>query len=85
MNLGYTMENYKVQVLCYADDVVLTAENEDDLQRMLFKLSEQYSMEISTEKTKCVVFAKDLIRCSKKYTRRAGHGVQLSRSKYLER
>ena len=53
MNLGYTLENNKIQVLCYVDDVVLTAENEDDLQRMLFKLqkvSERYNMEISTEK-----------------------------------
>lgn len=37
VNVGYMMRNRTIKVLCYADDAILIAENEDDLQRLLYK------------------------------------------------
>lgn len=54
---GYKMDNRNIVVLCYADDVVLIAENEDDLQRLLQQFNKTvktYNMVISTSKTKCI-------------------------------
>lgn len=63
---GYRMGNQQIGILCYADDAVLIAESEDDLQRMLHKFNttaRQYIMIISTEKTKTIVITKEPIRC----------------------
>lgn len=32
---GYKMDNLNIAVMCYVDDIVLIARNEDDLQRLL--------------------------------------------------
>ncbi|XP_056633527.1 uncharacterized protein LOC130443087 [Diorhabda sublineata] len=66
LGLGYRMGTYKINILCYADDAVLIAESEDDLQRMLHafsKLAENLNMEISTSKTKCMTIAKEPLCC----------------------
>ena len=55
-----------VNVICYADDAVLVAESEDDLQRLLHQFNicaKPYNMEISATKTKSMVIAKNPIRC----------------------
>lgn len=63
---GYRMGAHKINILCYADDAVLFAECEDDLQRLLFQFytaSKRKNMEISINKTKCMTIAKDPLRC----------------------
>lgn len=48
--IGYAMGDHTFQVVAYADDVVLMAENEDDLQRLLYRLTiraEEFNMQIS--------------------------------------
>lgn len=55
-----------MSVLCYADDAVIISENEDELQRLLHRFyltAKQYNMEISTQKTKTLVTAKEPIWC----------------------
>jgi len=37
------MGNFTIKVLCYADDIILIAENEDDLQRLLYKTKTESS------------------------------------------
>jgi hypothetical protein len=52
---GYRMGESLINLVVYADDVVLIAENEDDLQRMLLKFNnvcKKFSMLISNQKTK---------------------------------
>lgn len=63
---GYTMSNNQINIVGYADDVVLIAESEDDLQRLLHKFvmtSKLYNMVVSTEKTKTMVISKEPSRC----------------------
>lgn len=65
-NAGYRLGNRKVNILCYADDALLMAENEDELQRLLFnfnKAAKEYNMEISIPKTKSMVISRTQIRC----------------------
>ena len=60
------MEIYKINILCYADDAVLIAESEDDLQRILQAFNKQaakLNMQISINKTKCMTIAKEPLRC----------------------
>ncbi|XP_055389680.1 uncharacterized protein LOC129618740 [Condylostylus longicornis] len=66
MHIGYRLENHAISIICYADDAVLIAESENDIQRLLFKFqqtAEQLNMLISAEKTKALVISKDPIRC----------------------
>lgn len=63
---GYRLWDDHRNVLCYADDVILLAEPEDNLQRMLYKFAteaKKYNMTIATEKTKSLVISKEPIRC----------------------
>ena len=49
----------KLSLLCYADDVVLLAESEEDLQSMLDVVShwcKQWRLEVNVSKTKVMVF-----------------------------
>ena len=65
-NLGYQMHNTKFNILCYADDAVLMADNENDLQRLLLqfqKTAQTFNMEIHTEKTCAMVISKEAVRC----------------------
>lgn len=64
--LGYRMGTQKINILCYADDAVIIAETEDDLQRMLqafHKQAGKLNMKISIQKTKCMTIAKEPLRC----------------------
>lgn len=63
---GYEMGQQEIKIVCYADDAVLLANNEDDLQRLLHLFNvtaKKYNMTISTEKTKCLVTSKNPVRC----------------------
>ena len=63
---GYKMGSKEVKILCYADDAVLVAESEDDLQRLLYqfnKAAKKLNMVISTAKTKSMTTSKTPIRC----------------------
>jgi hypothetical protein len=58
---GYIAVNRNLQLdaMIFADDLVLLAASEDDLQHSLYifkLLAEKHSMEISTEKTKIMAF-----------------------------
>uniref|UniRef100_A0A1B0D569 Uncharacterized protein n=1 Tax=Phlebotomus papatasi TaxID=29031 RepID=A0A1B0D569_PHLPP len=60
------MGSDQYNIVCYADDAVLMAENEDDLQRLLQKFNisaMKYNMIISTSKTKALTVSKKPIRC----------------------
>lgn len=60
------MEDEEVKMLCYADDTVLIAENEDDLQRLLHsfnRIAKSLNMIISPTKTKCMTTSKTPLRC----------------------
>ena len=37
---GYPLRDENVNIVCYADDATLTADNEDDLQRLLTRFSQ---------------------------------------------
>ncbi|XP_044749778.1 uncharacterized protein LOC123310376 [Coccinella septempunctata] len=66
INAGFKMNNRRLRVLCYADDALLVAENEDDLQRLLHRFNltaQKLNMEISCEKTQSMVVSKEPIRC----------------------
>ncbi|XP_045461986.1 uncharacterized protein LOC123672057 [Harmonia axyridis] len=63
---GYKLTTGEIKIICYADDAVIVAESEDDLQRLLFKFytkAKKLNMEISTTKTKSLVVSKEPIRC----------------------
>ena len=56
---GINLGTLTVKTLAFADDQILLAKNEDELQRMLYKLNiiaKTYNMEISPEKTKVMAF-----------------------------
>lgn len=58
---GYKMGTREIKLICYADDVVLIADNEDDLQRMLYRFEQvahELNMEISIDKTKVLTIAR---------------------------
>lgn len=58
---GFRTHKGETTILCYADDVVLISENEDELQRLL-QFYDSNTM-ISVPKTKSLVIAKEPIRC----------------------
>ena len=63
---GYKMGEKKINILCYADDAVLVAENEDDLQRLLHQfnlVAKSFNMVISASKSKCMTTSKTPLRC----------------------
>ena len=63
---GYRMGNNKINIICYADDAILIADNEDNLQRLLHKMvttAKTYNMTVSTTKTKSMVISREPIRC----------------------
>jgi len=59
---GFRTHKGETTILCYADDVVLISENEDELQRLLHQFYDSNTM-ISVPKTKSLVIAKEPIRC----------------------
>lgn len=63
---GYGMAPKNINMVYYADDVVLIADIVDNLQRLLFeflKSASKYSMEVSREKNNCLTLCKELLRC----------------------
>lgn len=70
---GYKLGNHNFNIVCYADDAVLIADNEDNLQRTLHKFNnaaEEYNMTISVEKTKCLTASKEPVRCKLEINRK---------------
>ena len=60
------MGNKEIKICCYADDVVLISEDEDNLQRLLFRfqnIAEKFNMAISIEKTQSLTVNKEPKRC----------------------
>lgn len=63
---GYRLGGKEIKIICYADDAVLISEDEDNLQRMLFKfenIASKYNMEISVAKSKSLTISKEPRRC----------------------
>ena len=64
--LGYKMGENSIQAVCYAGDVVLVSDSEQNLQTLLSQfdqIAERLNMEISIEKTKCILIAKEQLKC----------------------
>ncbi|GJQ83971.1 hypothetical protein Trydic_g8707 [Trypoxylus dichotomus] len=62
---GYEMGKDNLTILCYADDAVLIVNNEDNIQRLLYrfiKMAERYNIPVSTEKRKPLLISKEPIR-----------------------
>ncbi|XP_060525304.1 uncharacterized protein LOC132701439 [Cylas formicarius] len=60
------MSNKRINMVCYADDAAIFAENENDLQRQLFKLYQvcrELNITTSVEKTKSMTMTREPIRC----------------------
>ncbi|XP_060519855.1 uncharacterized protein LOC132698036 [Cylas formicarius] len=58
------MSNKRINMVCYADDSAIFAENENDLQRQLFKFYQvcrEFNMTISVEKTKSLTITREPI------------------------
>ena len=61
---GYKMGDREIKILCYADDVVLIAESEDELQRLLHQFNtttKKFKMNISV--TRAMTTSKTPLRC----------------------
>ena len=64
---GYPLGDDNVNMICYADDATLIADNEDDLQRLLNRFSQsctKFDLNISSKKTKCVIISKEPLKCT---------------------
>jgi len=59
MDVGVTIEGEKVEMLRFADDIVVLAEDKDELERFLIEmdrvLKENYSMNVNRSKTNVIV------------------------------
>lgn len=57
------MGDRDLNILCYSDDAVLLAESEDDLQRLLHRLTctvKSFNMTVSVSKTNCMTMSRPL-------------------------
>ncbi|XP_048521459.1 uncharacterized protein LOC125504114 [Dendroctonus ponderosae] len=66
MNQGYRINTKRISTICYANDAAIIAENEDDLQRQLFRfhqISHRLKMTISINKAKGMKIAREPVRC----------------------
>jgi hypothetical protein len=62
---GYPLRDENVNIVCYADDATLIADNEDDLQRLLTRCSQsctKFGLKIS-KKTKSLIISKEPLHC----------------------
>jgi len=60
------MEDKEMKILCYADDAVILSEDEDNLQRLLYKLQQiakTFKMQISIKKTKSPSISRNPRKC----------------------
>jgi len=74
----FRMNNRRLLILCYADDAVLTAESEDDLQQLLHRFNlkrRKLNMQILIEKTQSMAISKAMIRCKLVVSERIIHQV----------
>ena len=56
-----------MNIICYADDTTLIADNEDDLQRLLNRFSyscTKFDLKISSKKTKSLIISKEPLKCN---------------------
>lgn len=63
---GVKLGRKGIKIVCYADDAVITSEDEDDLQRMLYKFettAKKFNMIISVQKTESLTIFKETRRC----------------------
>ena len=63
---GYKMGDREIKILCYADDAVLIAESEDELQRLLHQFNttaKKFKINISVTKTRAMTTSKTPLRC----------------------
>jgi len=61
LNLGINTDNHKTAILLYADDVVILADNENDMQTMLNEVNDwciEWNMTVNITKTKTINFRK---------------------------
>jgi len=64
--LGYRMGNDLIHIICYADDAVLIADSEENLQTLLSRfdqIAERLNMEISISKTKSLTISRNYTKC----------------------
>ena len=62
---GYPLRDENVNIVCYADDATLIADNEDDL-RLLTTFSQsctKFDLKISSKKTKSLIISKEPLHC----------------------
>jgi hypothetical protein len=63
---GDPLWDENVNIVCYADDATLIVDKEDDLQRLLTRLSQsctKFDLKISSKKTKSLIISKDPLHC----------------------
>ena len=63
--LGYRMGNDPIHIICYADDAVLIADSEENLQTLLSRFDQmpERHMEISLSKTMSLTFSRNYTKC----------------------
>jgi len=64
--LGYRMGNAPIHIICYADEAVLIADSEENLQTLLLRfdqIAERLNMEISLRKTKSLTISRNYKKC----------------------
>ena len=64
--LGYRMGNAPIHIICYADDAVLIADSEENLQTLLLRFdqtAERINLEISLSKTKSLTVSRNYTKC----------------------
>jgi len=64
--LGYRMGNDPIHIICYADEAVLIADSEENLQTLLLKfdqMAEKLNTEISLNKTKSLTISRNYTIC----------------------
>ena len=60
------MRSEKINMVCYADDIALIADTEDDLQRLLYNFHLnclKFNMKISIHETKAMTISEEPLRC----------------------
>lgn len=63
---GYRMGKKEFKIICYADDAVIISEDEDNLQRLLYRFetaANKLNMTISVQKTQSLTISKEPRRC----------------------
>ena len=82
----YLNENNKVNAIIYADDLVIIAQSEVELQSSLTQLSifcENWKLEINTKNPKCMVFNQGNKLCKANIVVNAKHIENVKYTKYL--